>query len=242
MSDDLYLERHEIQTLSTRLRELRDWVCEALDLTICRQVAFTDRQQGHRTEPPVVFNEHASDVAHHLHGTLRFWVEHICTHSTRPWPGEHRAKEYASWIDRHLIDLAKTEQATDAATQITDAWKAAKQAIDRPEDKEFAGPCQSDTDGVTCEGIYCRRNADIKHCTTCGLDIDIPALRAAMEEVMRDRLYTKQELRTALVIFLKRPVARSTIDTWIDKGRLLPHGGKYRLDEALRLAASRRTA
>lgn len=244
MTDDHnhYLARHEINLLSERLRELRDWVCHDLDDTISRQVAFGDKQDGKRTETPVVFNENAAEVAAVLHGTLRAWVEHTCTHSTRTWPGEQRSAQYADWLDRHLIDLAKTEEAPEAADELTDAWKQAKRAIDRPQDQEFAGPCQSSTDGVECGGVYCPKNADLKNCQTCGVTVDIPALRTAMEAVMRDRLYTKQELRTALVIYLKQPVPRSTIDGWIARGRLAPHAGKYRLDEALTLAAARHTA
>ncbi|AMS03310.1 hypothetical protein BJD62_gp67 [Gordonia phage Lucky10] len=244
MTDDHnhYLARHEIRLLSERLRELRDWVCHDLDDTISRQVAFGDKQDGKRTETPVVFNENAAEVAAVLHGTLRAWVEHTCTHSTRVWPGEQRSAHYAGWLDRHLIDLAKTEEAPTAVDELTDAWKQAKRAIDRPQDQEFAGPCQSTTDGVECAGVYCPKNADLKNCQTCGATIDIPALRVTMEEVMRDRLYTKQELRTALVIYLKKPVPRSTIDGWISRGRLADHAGKYRLDEALTLAATRHTA
>ncbi|QLF83879.1 helix-turn-helix DNA binding domain protein [Gordonia phage Moosehead] len=244
MTDDHnhYLARYEINLLSERLRELRDWVCHDLDDTISRQVAFGDKQDGKRTETPVVFNENAAEVAAVLHGTLRAWVEHTCSHSTRTWPGEQRSAQYADWLDRHLIDLAKTEEAPTAADELTDAWKQAKRAIDRPQDQEFAGPCQSTTDGVECGGVYCPKNADLKNCQTCGVTVDILALRAAMESVMRDRLYTKQELRTALVIYLKKPVPRSTIDGWIAHGRLADHAGKYRLDEALTLAAARHTA
>ncbi|UXE05041.1 helix-turn-helix DNA binding domain protein [Gordonia phage Lton] len=244
MTDDHnhYLARHEITLLGERLRELRDWVCQDLDDTISRQVAFGDKQDGKRTETPVVFNENAAEVAANLHGTLRAWVEHTCTHSTRVWPGEQRSAHYARWLDRYLIDLAKTEEAPTAVDELTDAWKQAKRAIDRPQDQEFAGPCQSTTPGVECGGVYCRKNADLKNCQTCGATIDIPALRATMESVMRDWLYTKQELRTALVIYLKKPVPRSTIDGWIRNGRLADHAGKYRLDEALTLAATRHTA
>lgn len=241
MTDDLFLARHEITLMGLRLRELRDWVCADLDDTISRQVAFGDKQDGKRTETPVVFNENAAEVATVLHGTLRAWVEHTCTHSACRWPGEQRSAQYAGWLDRHLMDLAKTEEAPTAVDELTDAWKQAKRAIDRPQDLEFAGPCQSTTDGIECAGVYCRKDAETKDCRTCGATIDIPALRATMEAVMRDRLYTKQELRTALVIYLKQPVPRSTIDGWIARGRLAAHAGKYRLDEALALAAARHT-
>lgn len=240
-TQDLYLSRAAIQLLSTRLRELRDWVCESLDDTICREVAFTDRNPGNRTETPLVFNENASEAATILNGTLRAWVEHTVTHSTHQWPGTLRTTEYAHWLDRNLIDLAKTEEAPQADDEITDAWRQAKRAIDRPEPQEFAGPCQSTTPTIRCEGVYCRRGTITKTCSTCGIDIDIPTVKATTEDTMSTRLFTKAELRTALVMVCKRPISRSTIDSWIRRGRLTDRGGKFLLADALSLIPTQHT-
>lgn len=234
MSDDLFLTRPEIKSLSIKLRELRDWVCADLDDTVCRQVAFGERGDR-RAETPVVFNVNASEVAHNVLGTLRSWTEHVCVHSTCEWPGEQRAQQFAAWLDRHLIDLAKTEEANTAADELTDAWKQAKKAIDRPVPQEFVGPCQSDTPGVECEGVYCQRGADTKQCGTCDLVIDIPVVKSATEAVMHDHLFTKKDLRQAMMMYLNTTVPRQVVDNWVRRGRLADHAGKYKLDEALSL-------
>lgn len=232
---DLYLSRPEIQQLATRLRELADWICTDLDDTICRLTAFGNRNDRPSNETPLVFNETAAEVAHDVYGTLRTWVEHTVTHSTRPWPGEHRAPTYARWLNTHIIDLAKTEEAETAADEITDTWKRAKKAIDRPEPQQFVGPCQS-TGGLKCEGVYCKRGATTKTCGTCELVIDIPTVQAATQETMQDRLFAKPELREAMLMY-GAPVTRQRLDNWIRRGRLIEHGGRYKLADALALVA-----
>lgn len=241
MTSDLYLDRPQLRLLSTRLRDIADWAADALDDTICRIIAHnrTPTRSGDR---PLELNEHASIIADEAHGTLRTWAEHICHHSTITWPGEQRIAGWARFIDRHLIDLAKTEEATQAADELRDVHQRIMRTIDRPAEPEFVGPCQAPREaGQTglCAGVYCHRDTTTITCRTCDTDIDVPSVRAATEEQMRSRLFTKAELRTALVMFVKKPVKRQTLDAWIRRGRLVDHGGgRYRLDEALALVAT----
>lgn len=241
MTRDLYLDKTQIRLLATRLRDIHQWAAEALDDTICRIVAH-DRQPSRSGDRPLELDLTASDVAADALGTLRTWADHICTHSTVPWPGEQRIANWARFLDRHLIDLAKTEEAEQAHDEISDVHKRVMRAIDRPEAPEFVGPCQAPREAGEsglCAGVYCPRGRDTIHCRTCDLDIDVPTVREATEEAMRDRLFTKAELRTALVRFTDKPPSRRTIDRWIQKRKLTDHGGKYRLDEALTILAGR---
>lgn len=241
--DHLYLDRPLIRTLSGRLRDIHEWAAEALDDAVCRVVSH-DRSPIRSDDRPLDINLHASDVAHDIHGTLRAWADHICQHSTVPWPGEQRTAAWAKWLDRHLIDLAKTEDAVAAYDEISDSHKRLMRVIDRPTPSEFVGPCQAPRDAGEkglCAGVYCRpdRRSDTLHCGTCQEDIDLPSLRVATEAAMGARLFTKTELRTALVMFAKKPVKRETLNSWIRRGQLADHGGgRYRLDEALALIAA----
>lgn len=239
--DNLYLERHEIRTLSERLRELAGWVSDELDTTISRTVAFSDGSDiPHRSDDRVlVFNAEASDTASEVLGTLRIWTEHICTARQREWPGNGRIALYAKWIDRHLIDLALTDQAMQAMDEITDAWKRAKRAIDRPADKEFAGLCQSDVEGLTCDGVYVKPKADTFKCRTCDVVCDVAKMQEQMTEEIKGRQYLGTELGTALTLLTGDTVAYSRIRNWINRKKLTPssvdrYGRKlYRLNEAL---------
>ena len=243
MTHDLYLDKPQIQALSRRLRDLSGWAAEALDDTICRIVAH-DRAPSRSGDRPLELNETASDIAGESLGTLRAWAEHICAHSTVAWPGEQRIAGWARFLDRHLVDLAKTEQAGQAVDEISDVHKRIMRIIDRPEAPEFVGPCQAPRDAQNaCAGVYCPRGRDTTHCRTCDLDIDIPTVRAATEEAMRGHRFTKVELRTALLRFTTRPVSRGLIDGWIRRKRLIASAdGKFALNEALELLAQRDSA
>lgn len=240
MTDDLYLTREECRLLSTRLRELASWVIAELDATICRQVAYADP-----LDTPVrssddeanVFNEHASNVAHDVHGTLRKWVKHVCGQRQLAWPGESRASGYATWIDRHLIDLSLTEEAGQAFMEITDSWKQAKKAIDRPAPMEFAGVCQSDLPGVTCDGVYVRPGTDTVTCQGCGVACDVQKMQMQMRDAIADRLYQASELATALTIVTGEKVTFERVRNWIRRDQLVAvadqHGqALYRLTDA----------
>ena len=240
MTHDLYLDKPQIQALSRRLRDLSGWAAEALDDTICRIVAH-DRAPSRSGDRPLELNAAASDIAGESLGTLRAWAEHICAHSTVAWPGEQRIAGWARFLDRHLVDLAKTEQAGQAVDEISDVHKRIMRIIDRPEAPEFVGPCQADGQ-PQCGGIYCPRGAVEHYCRTCDKDIDIPTVRAATEYAMGAKLFTKADLRVAILRFTDRPPSRHVIDGWIRRGRLADHGGRYRLADALALIAERKRA
>ena len=138
------------------------------------------------------------------------------------------------------MDLAKTEEAQTAADEITYVIKRVQRTIDRPEVPRFIGPCQSATDGITCEGVYCHAEQLVRQCLESGVTIDIPAVRATTEEVMRAHLFDKRELLKAMVMVAKESVPRQMVDNWIRRGRLTDHGGKYKLDEAMALWENRR--
>ena len=229
------MERTHIRALSDRLKDLAGWAGEALDDLIVRQVS---RQSGQRPsgERPLEFNDRASELAAEVHGTLRAWAETVCATQPPPWPGEQRIPGWAKWLDRHLVDLARCEDAIVAFDELSDCHKRVLRAVDIPELPEFIGPCQSDVKDTTCEGVYCARGRVTFDCGTCGVAIDVPTVHAATAEALIGKLYTKKELRTALGILMNKPLPPSTLDSWIKRGRLNPRpNGKFALSEALML-------
>ncbi|MEJ9078836.1 hypothetical protein WKY82_10480 [Gordonia malaquae] len=243
MTTDHFIDRSAISLTSDRLRAIREWAAEALDDAICR-ITETGRTAVGGGDRPLEFNATASDVAHEALGTLRVWAEHICQHSAVKWPGEQRIAEWARWLDRHLIDLAKTEEAPQAVDEIGDVHRRIMRVIDLPPVPEFVGPCQAPKEGsARCGGVYCAKGRETLHCRTCDVDIDIPTVRAATEAMMSVRRFTKAELRVALLQFTDRPVSRHVIDGWIRHKRITDDGaGRYKLADALALLAERKPA
>lgn len=240
-TEDLFIDRPTLDQLANHLDDLAGWLTEALDDTVVRQAVIGDQTPTRRRlgdDTPVPFNEHAADIAHEIHGTLRAWVEHVCQIRHLPWPGEQRTSGYAAWLNHYRGGLAMCEDAMQAVDEINDCHRRAMRAVDRPNPGEFVGPCQSTTPGITCPAVYCRRGQVEKTCRTCEVTIDIPTVQSATEATMRTRLFDRRELRTAMRTF-GHPIPRQTLDTWIRRGQLADHAGRYRLDEALALAAQR---
>lgn len=234
-SHGLRLDRHQMRAFAQRLRDIHEWAAEALDDAICRDVAH-GRSPVRSGERPLEFHLAASDTAADALGTLRAWTLHLARHGIA-WPGEKRIGGYARHLDQHLTDLAKTDDAETALDEISDVHQRIMRVIDKPEIPAFVGPCQADT--RQCDGIYARAGVREFSCRTCSLRIEVPTVRATTEDAMRDKLFTKAELRTALVHFTDRPPSRRTLDRWIEKRTLVDHGGKYRIDDALAIIAGR---
>lgn len=241
--DGFFLTRDQMKALQRELRTIPGLVRE-LDTAITRQTAFGDFTDARPTDPdeaPLEFNDHASDIATELHGAVRNAVLAVCTQQKQlTWPGEGRAPAYARWLDRHIIDIALTETARDIDRHIHAAVKRARAAIDRPAPLEFAGPCQSDLPGVTCDGVYVRPGTDAVKCFGCAVTCDVQKMQQQMRTAVAERLWTSQELATAMSITLGTEVPFERIRNWVRRGKLTPASGKgkdaiFRLDEAIAL-------
>lgn len=241
-TDGFFLPRDQMRKLQAELRSVPGLVRE-LDNAITRQTAFgdfTDARPRDPEEAPVEFNDHASDIAVELHGAVRNAVLAVCTQQKLPWPGEHRADAYAVWLDRHIIDVTLTETAPDIDRNVHAAVKRARGAIDRPAPLEFAGPCQSDLPGVTCDGVYVRPGTDAVKCLGCGVACDVQQMQNEMRAEVAARLYTAQELNTALSIYVGTEVGFERVRSWVRRGKLNPASGLgrdalYRFHDALDL-------
>ncbi|MDF3309768.1 hypothetical protein P3H15_32640 [Rhodococcus sp. T2V] len=253
-ADHFYLDRSARSLLSTRLQEIRDWIVDELDNAITRQTALGTQEttrQARSDDTADVLDLNASDAAHDLHGTLRVWTHHVCTARKLPWPGEGRAQHFARWLDGHVIDLALTEQAPVAVDEITDAWKRAKDAIDPPQGREFAGPCQSpEQPAVSCLGVYVRRGTDAWTCRTCSVTCDITAMQADLHDQVLEYGYTANQLATALSREVGDTVPYERVRNWVRRGKLSPIDAdddgtqRFSLNDALTLynATPSRTA
>lgn len=240
-TDQLYLNRSQIKILSKRLHDIDDWVADALDDAVARDTARERNDGGKSADTPLPFHDMAGDAALELCGTLQVWVDTVTAARHLPWPGTLRAKHSARWMKKHIIDLALCVDAFQAFDEISDARKRAVNFADIPMPVEFAGPCQSTTDDIKCDGVYCREKTVAHHCSKCEVDIDVPALQATMIETMQQTLFNADELQDALTIAGNKRIHRRTIQSWIQSERLVSRAGKYLLADALVLLAQHKT-
>ncbi|MBM4587600.1 hypothetical protein GS507_05255 [Rhodococcus hoagii] len=166
-----HLDRGRISLLVDRLDQIADWVHDELENAITCQVAFTDKTLARVTsdgETPLAFNERASDCAHELLGSLREWTNYVATEKDLPWPGDGRAPHYAHWLSRHIYDLAGTDLAAEAFTEIIDSYNHATTVVDRPTPKPPPQIDQSDWDEARRLNLNARSCAHMAH--TMGAD------------------------------------------------------------------------
>lgn len=236
--DHLYLDRASCRTLLAWLRDFA-WLARELENVTTRQTRYVGPSERKAAETPVVFNPAASDLAGDVVEVFFGWAASVAEVRGLPMPAEDRRSVagLAGWLREHVMDLAQIEPARDAYDEIRELHRKAMRMVDRPEEQEFVGPCQSDVDGVECSGVYARRGADTKNCVSCGVCVDIPAVMAATHETLVGRQYTERELVQALKVVLRRTVPRQTVRRWVVDGKLERQpSGLFELGPALELA------
>lgn len=237
--DHLYLDRASRQLL---LRWLRDfaWLARELEVVTRRATRYGARSERPSSSTPVVFNTAASDLAHEVRDVCMSWMTLVCEvrHVPRPHPSEWTAAGLAGWLADHVVDLAQVEPAFDCLEEMRELHARALRMIDRPEEMEFVGPCQSETPGVECDGVYARRGSDTRSCSECGVCVDVPAVMEATRARLEETLFTESELVAALRVALGRTIPRQTIHSWVTSGRLTDRSGRFKLADAVALGES----
>lgn len=235
--DHLYLDRASCRTLMAWLRDF-PWIMAELDVVTARESRYGERSERKSADTPVVFNPASSRLAFEIRDVLLSWVVLVCEQRRLPLPHprDRGAVSSARWLREHVMDLAQVEPARDAYEEVRELHRQGFRMVDRPEEQEFVGPCQSDVPGVECDGVYARRGADTKSCAACGVCVDVPAVMAATRDTLADRLFTERELVHALRVVLRRTVPRQTVRSWIVGGKLVSKAGLFELSPAIELA------
>ncbi|MDV2474222.1 hypothetical protein F8M49_30025 [Rhodococcus zopfii] len=161
--------------LIDRLDQIAGWVCTELETVITNQVTYTDKTLSRIStddEVPLSFNDHASDFAYDLLGTLRNWTNYVANERALPWPGDGRAPHFARWLIRHAYDLARTEQARLAYDQIISLYDAAFKIVDRPptrtrtiNDEQLAEARKLELNAKTCADMARTMGAEYSNLT-----------------------------------------------------------------------------
>ncbi|MCK8670986.1 hypothetical protein M1M07_07625 [Rhodococcus sp. HM1] len=132
-ADPQPLDRAHTTDLARMLGSIRRWIAVDLDRVITKQTARPEHIGGKGSETPLPLHLDASDVAFDLHGVLTAWIEDVCRATLHPHPGWLRIRDAASWLERHVFDLARLHNAHQAYDEINDAYLRAYAAVDLPE-------------------------------------------------------------------------------------------------------------
>ena len=243
-----------------------------LDLATTRQTRMATRNGGRATETPVMFNKQASAAAAELKNTLAGWARliidetgvgttitlgpacRLCQHTscreirTRGLPAD-TLPGIAAWLRPRVGWLRHHEAGAEAHDQILDAVREARQAIDRPADKLYAGPCDE------CgRDLYANLDASYVRCGNAegheGGDEwvwSVEERRRWLLDSAEDVLATTTEISRALTRYA-RPVTPEAIRGYKARGQLAVKGERpvsgrkdpvplYRLGDVLDILA-----
>lgn len=224
--DQGYLCRTHTDQLLSDLNSVPD-LAQDLDVTRTRQARITAGAQGGRSaERPLPWNEHAAAKAFELNATLNAWAldtsklgederDRLADHHHTDTPA------VARWLARNLRTLRQHPEAGQAHDEILDAIHQARRAIDKPQDKVFAGPCgEPQDDGTTCtEDLYGWPGKATATCKTCGAPHDMAQRREWMLSVIEDQV-AYSGLLAGLVSNLGVQIGSSTIRRYASAGRI----------------------
>lgn len=237
------------------------WLVEQLDITLTKArgidyAADTTHTTTRPTENKTIdddgdpaadratillYHQGASEALSKLRRTLATWVrfcdeESIRHQSPNPNPPAESLQAMSGWLLWRIDGLGLSDMGADAVTEIASATARCWAVIDRPAERQYAGPCECGKD------LYSKPGAKLTKCKACDREYDVEAMREWMRAGVRGRLVTAREGTTLLGRF-DLPTAQKTIDSWHERKRILDHGcnaeGRflYLIDDLLTLAA-----
>jgi hypothetical protein len=197
------------------------WLLEDLEVTITRQDRLFDPSgRSSNDERPLPIRLHAMEARRDLNTTLASWAMHIA--------GRLEGLEGDGWTELRLaaflLDNLNTILTDPAAGMIADeigyARNMAQRAIDKPEPRVYAGPCE------VCEmDMYARPSAAEVACKNpdCGAIYPIEARRRWLLGKAEDQLLTAIGLSRALPGLLGQPLTADMVKGYARRGRLAQH-------------------
>jgi hypothetical protein len=193
-----------------------------LDVTLSRQTS----RMGHggHGEPPLAFDERASEVGYVLRSALAGWVRQLQETEPEEWPDD-TAQSMAEWLSARLQRLVRHPAAEEAHGEIVTAVRAAERVTDRPAERQFAGRCPA------CgEPLYAKPGASAVQCRAEGCEakpVDVHHQLDQMRDRIRDQL-AHPTGASALLARLEIKAPESTIRRWAKDHRILAHGTDQR--------------
>lgn len=194
-----------------------------LDVIAAKLDQIGERGPRGGSEVPLGFRPMASEVTDVLHVTLTVWARYTATAAGVPVvtvPDDHPITA-AAWLygwREYIRHLPAVAQLVD---EIGYAVTVARRAIDRPPDRQYAGPCDDCKPNVD---LYARVGAKIVECRECGKSYPLDARRTWLLQGLREHLATAGEIAAGIGDLYGQPINRRTISMWFNRDRIQSHG------------------
>lgn len=190
------------------------------------------------------WDDRASRVAHGLRNALTTWSQVLIEQN--PDEASSAQAEMPQWLTSKLGDIRHQPWAPDMLADLTKRIRDAEQAIDRPEDRLYAGPCGGTITisyGISDQcrrRIWARPEETAVKCRTCGTLHIVADRQAFMLTAAADLEMPGPQICSVLTTMLRVLVKRSTFRSWVHRGKITKRGERdgadtYRFGDALDL-------
>ena len=207
-----------------------------IDATVARQTATGRREGARGSSKPLPFNDRAAGVARQVHARLDVWV-HALHVDGEPWPARD-VVEVSRWLLARLPKVARHPAAASIERDVRRVVADLRRAVDRPADRWFMGPC--DSDGCLDEHLlvdddgrarvvqrptelYANPGAEVVRCGRCRVEYDVAERRAYLLAAAEDQL-AHAELIGRAAPALGIEITPNAVRGYAHRGRIVEHG------------------
>jgi hypothetical protein len=234
-----------VRVLRQDLRDVPGLVDE-LQVTAIRWDVFSADDNRRAAETPLPFKPQAGEALYVLASTMTAWVRallHDNNGNVHLIPAD--PTRCAHLLLQHVQSLAMLPAAGEAVDEIRAAVKLAYRTVDRPPELLLAGVCeQCETEQGGHVALYARPQDAETACRGCGATHDVDERYEAMLDAAAMHLVTANVALGWVRFLMGRGIPRPTFDSWVARGRVLPHTVSpsghplYQFDEVRQLAAT----
>jgi hypothetical protein len=173
--------------LTADLASTADLLAE-LDTTITRQARITAPAKGNG-DKPLPYDVGASAAATALRTALHGWARILHEETATPYPAGNAA--VPAWLARHVDVIRLQEWAAEMAHDIKRAVDAGWRAVDRQEERYYAGPCGNQVNDpagyyVCPTVLWVKLDAPRVTCRTCAGSWDVAERREHLVQAASD--------------------------------------------------------
>lgn len=202
-----------------------------LEITLARQ--SRRGRGGKRTEDaPLPVDAAALGVYSYTRNQLQTWVA-LLDLGDRP---RDDPRGWALWLADRSERIRSHVDAADAAAEFHGCAGDVLRVVDLPPELLYCGSC-----GVCGGYLYAKpgaREVVCRRCVRAGVDVapvGVEARRGEMRAAAEDLLVSLDELLVAVPSLYGVEVRRNTVAVWVHRGRLVSHGGLFRVGDVLDL-------
>ncbi len=186
------------------------------------------------------WNERASRCADELRNAVTSWTRALCDDLgvVIPLAAVTRGAE---WLASVIRAIRQRPWAGDCAEDIRGLIERGWLAVDRSEERFYAGPCGAVTEGGACTyRLWARSEDTMVKCRQCGTIYSVLERQERLYAAAADITQTATELASTITLIRRERFSASTVRTWAFRGELPrvnhdPDVAAYRLGDVLAL-------